>query len=355
MHIDLDYFYAQAEEIRSPELKNKPIAVCMFSGRSEFSGAIATSNYMARALGIKAGMPISIAKQKSKELVLLKADRQYYEQVSDRVMDIIRQKGEKFEQTSIDEAYLDISESVKGSFVDAEKLAKEIKKEVFEKELLTCSIGIGPNKLIAKMASETKKPNGLTVIIPSYVQEFLRTKSISDLQGVGPKTVEELEKQGIKTITQLAKTQLPKLVELFGEKKGKMLHEKANGIDDSIVEEKEQQQYSRIITLKENTSNPQKIFEYLPTISFELEKKCIELRKTFKTISITIISNKLESFTRSKTIEKASQKSEDIIKVSKNLIEEFFSEKPGFVARRFGIGISGLSAPEKQKSILDFK
>jgi DNA polymerase IV (DinB-like DNA polymerase) len=355
MHIDLDYFYAQAEEIRAPELKGKPVAVCIFSGRSEFSGAVATSNYKARALGVKAGMPISIAKQKSKEIVLLKADRQYYEQVSNRIMDIIRQKGEKVEQTSIDEAYLDVSDSVKGSFVDAEKLAKEIKKEVFEKESLTCSIGIGPNKLIAKMASGTKKPDGLTVIIPSHVKEFLRSKSIEDLQGVGPKTVEELEMQGIKTITQLANTPLPKLVELFGEKKGKMLHEKANGIDDSQVEEKEQQQYSRIITLKENTSDPQKILEYLPQMALELEKKCIELKKTFKTISITLISNKLESFTRSRTIEKASQKSEDIIKISKNLVEEFFSEKPGFVARRFGIGISGLALPEKQKSILDFK
>ncbi|MEM4363830.1 MAG: DNA polymerase IV [Candidatus Diapherotrites archaeon] len=354
LHFDLDYFYAQAEEIRRPELKEKPFAVGIFSGRSEFSGAIATSNYKAREFGIKAGIPISFAKKKCESLIVLKADREYYEMLSDRVMEIIREKGEKFEQLSIDEACLEVTETTRGNFAEAEKLGKKIKEEIFEKEKLTCSVGLGPNKLIAKMAADSKKPNGFTSVIPSFVKEFLRSKKISDITGIGPKTIEELEKNGIRTIPELASTPLQKLIEVFGEKKGKVLYERANGIDNDPVLEKEPQQYSRLMTLKENSSNALKIIEESKELAEDLAKKCVESKKTFKVVSIIIVSSSLQVFTKSKTLQKPSQKTEEILVVSKELLESFINLNKNILIRRFGFRISGLEEKKKQPTLFDY-
>src|SRR5579872_2760889 len=167
MCLDLDYFYAQVEEIRNPSLREKPVVICVFSGRSEDSGAVSTSNYVARKLGVKSGIPITFAKKmlsSHPESVFLPMDHDYYELVSDRVMSILRRCGSAYEQASIDEAYLDIGEESRGSFAFARELGQKIKDDIFQKEKLTCSIGIGSNKLLAKMAVDVKKPDGLTVI-----------------------------------------------------------------------------------------------------------------------------------------------------------------------------------------------
>ncbi|MCR4336036.1 MAG: DNA polymerase IV [archaeon] len=354
LHVDFDYFYAQIEELRKPELKGKPVCVCMFSGRTEFSGAVATANYKARELGIHAGMPIAFAKKKSKDLVVLKADREYYSEVSERIMNLMREFSDNFEQVSIDEAYLDVTEKTKSSFVEARKIGEEIKKKIFEEEKLTCSVGIGPNKLIAKMASSVQKPNGLTIIIPAEIKEFLRGKRIKDLHGIGPKTAETLKEKGINTIPQLSKVSVKNLQEWFGENKGVMIHEKSLGKDESEVEEREKQQYSRIKTLKEDTSSISVLYEESKSIAMELSKKVSEKKIYFRTISIILISSKLESLTRSKTIERPTQKEHEILSITKELFEQFFSERKDFVARRFGVKVSGFSEAQKQKSLFEF-
>ncbi len=352
--LDLDYFYAQAEEVRKPELKGKPVAVCMFSGRSEFSGAVATANYEARRLGVHAGMPIAFAKQKSNDLVLLRADREYYTAVSDRIMELLRSHTDRFEQVSIDEAYLDVGERAHGDFGEAEKIAMEIKAGILEGEKLTCSIGIGPNKLVAKMAAGTKKPDGLTIVEPEGVKEFLGTKKIPDLHGVGPKTIEVLEQNGIATIEQLSSTPVARLQEWFGENKGKALHGKALGIDESEVEEKARQQFSRITTLKENTSDPDKLIVEAGKLAGELAERCTGEKVFFRTVSVIVISNKLEDVTRSKTLPAPTQDKNKIIETVAELFKNFFAERPDFIARRFGLRVSGFGEPKKQKGIFEY-
>ncbi len=351
---DLDYFYAQAEEIRKPALKGRPVAVCMFSGRSEFSGAVATANYAARALGVKAGMPIGLAKSKSPDIVLLPADREYYTTVSDRIMEILRSHADKFEQVSIDEAYLDVSERTKGDFAAAQKLAKELREKIFEEEKLTCSIGIGPNKLLSKMAAGVKKPDGLTVVMPKEVGKFLATQDISDLHGVGPKTIGVLSQNGIMAIKDLASAPPLQLQEWFGQNKGLAIHEKARGIDNSEVEGKASRQFSRIATLKENTSSPQKLIEESAKLAQDLCEKAIKEKVFFRTVSIILISNHLEDMTRSKTLPQATQEKEKIMETAEGLFNTFFAEKPEFVCRRFGVRISGFEEPKKQKSIFEY-
>ncbi len=355
IHLDLDYFYVQLEELRKPELKGKPIAVCMFSGRTETSGAVATSNYAARELGVRAGMPIAFAKKAAPNAVFLPADREHYETISERVMDIARESADKFEQAGIDECYLDISAKAHGSYPEAKKIAMELKKRIFREEKLTCSIGIGPNKLIAKMASGVKKPDGLTAIAPAEVNGFLRAKRISDLHGIGEKTAEALAQKGIKTIPQLAQAQVSELQEMFGENRGRVIHEKASGVDEGEVEEREKQQFSRIVTLKEDTSSPEKLSPESIKLAEGLCQKAKDRKVSFRTVSIILISNKLETVTRSKTLALPSQAKEEILKTSSELFATFFSENSAFVARRFGLRISNFEEPRKQKSIFEFR
>src|SRR5579864_952021 len=167
--VDLDYFYAQCEEVRDPSIRGKPVVICVFSGRTKESGAVSTANYVARGLGVKSGMPIALAKkilQKDPESVFLPMDIEYYGEVSDRIMELIRSHGDKFEQASIDEAYLDVTNLSHSNYQEAGVIGRKIKTEISAKEGLTCSIGIAPNKLMAKMAVDSKKPDGFAMILP---------------------------------------------------------------------------------------------------------------------------------------------------------------------------------------------
>ena len=152
MHIDLDSFYASIEEVRNPSIKGKPIVICVYSGRTENSGAVSTSNYSARKLGIKSGMPIILAKRiaMNKEVVFLPVDIEYYKEVSDSIMNLIEEESDILEQVSIDEAYIDVTEKTSGNWNKAIQVANTIKQKILSQEGLTASIGIASNKFVAK-------------------------------------------------------------------------------------------------------------------------------------------------------------------------------------------------------------
>src|SRR3989344_870851 len=231
MHIDFDYFYAQVEEVER-KVKDRPVVVCMFSGRTAESGAVATANYLARKYGVGAGIPIFQAKAKLKgtDALFLPANHQLYAEKSFAIMQLLEKFTDKLEPASIDEAFLDVSEKCDGDYKKAEKLVKEIKKAIYEKFKLTCSIGIAPNKLVAKIASDFRKPDGLTIVIPEKVKTFLRPLPARKLYGIGPKTDSVLNSLGIKTIGDIADAKKEKLAGIFGAW-GYRMHEYANGID----------------------------------------------------------------------------------------------------------------------------
>ena len=194
MLVDLDYFYAQCEEIRNPTIKNKPVVVCVFSGRTKDSGVVSTANYVARKYGVYSGISILLAKKKLKDVdaVFLPVDTEFYKEISDKIMVTLRIHADRFEQVGIDEAYMDVTKRIKTNYSAAKELAEIIKHEVFILQKLTCSIGIGPNKLVAKIAADIKKPDGLTMVRPGGVRSFLSPLSVRSLVGVGKKT----EKKG---------------------------------------------------------------------------------------------------------------------------------------------------------------
>lgn len=236
-HIDMDAFFAAIEERNNPHLKGKPIVVGADPKEGRGRGVVSTANYEARKYGIHSAMPISQAWRLCPQAVFLPVDFPLYLAVSREIREALRGFGYPVEQASIDEFYLDAT--ALGSWEKAGELAKEIKEKVFAKEKLTSTIGIGPNKLIAKIASERKKPDGLTVVPAEKVSEFLSPLEVLVLPGVGPKTVALLESRGITLIEDLRKIPKDELTRWFG-RWGEDIFEKAHGRDERPVGEEEE-------------------------------------------------------------------------------------------------------------------
>ena len=280
MLADLDYFFAQCEELRNPALKQKPVVIGMYSGRTEDSGAVSTANYVARKYGVKSGIPLFLAKKKLErtEAVFLPVDYDYYEKVSNRIMQILRKFADSFEQVGIDEAYLEVTQRLQGEFDSAKDLVRRMKEEVKTQEGFTFSVGIGPNKLVAKIAADNQKPDGLTIIAPEEVKLFLSPLPVDRLLGVGKKTTARMTALRIKTISDLANYDVQRLVELFGKTLGIYFHNAANGVDNEPVKETGgAESASRISTLKENTRESSACAgEDKPTDRGNLQGACAE-------------------------------------------------------------------------------
>jgi DNA polymerase IV (DinB-like DNA polymerase) len=355
--VDLDYFFAQCEELRNPSIKDKPVVICVYSGRSEDSGVVSTANYVARNYGVRSGMPIFLAKKKlaSIEAIFLPVDFTLYDEISKKVMDTLRSFADRFEQAGIDEAYLDVTERIDGNFERAGKLAGEIKNEMRIRQGLTCSIGVGPNKLVAKIAADSKKPDGLTVVEPEQVESFLSPLPVNRLVGVGAKTKERMQTLGINTIFDLANYDVQKLIAVFGRTSATYFHNASLGRDDEPVAERgEAEAISRIATLRQDSHDLTYVLEKTGNLCQEIHLVIVQGRMTFKTVGIIVITTDMSIHTRSKTLETATNDPDIMKKTVKELLERFLNEN-GMEARRVGVKVSNLIREEKyQKQLTSF-
>jgi DNA polymerase IV (DinB-like DNA polymerase) len=259
LFVDLDYFYAQVEEVINPSLRGKPVAVCVFSGRNEDSGAVATSNYEARKLGIKAGIPIAMAKRLSNDVILLPMRKDLYKGISDKIMGYLSTLGTT-EVASIDEAYVDLGEI---TLEEAFKLAKEVKERIFKDHGLKVSIGVASNKVFAKVACEMGKPDGL-VVLDDEKEEKLRSEiEVSEIPGIGPVLREKLNELGVNKLGDMKNLDEYKLRKVIGEAKAQYLISLANGTYDEPVKVRQRKHQGRYVTLKRNTRDPNEIKPYL--------------------------------------------------------------------------------------------
>lgn len=356
MLVDLDYFYAQIEERRNPSIREKPVVVCVYSGRTEDSGVVSTANYIARGYGVKSGIPIALAKRRLKgvDVVFLPVDHDFYKAVSDRIMTILRGYADGFEQVGIDEAYLDVTGRAK-TFEGAKGLAWRIKGDVMVQEGLTCSIGIGPNKVVAKIAADVRKPDGLTVVRAEEVKGFLSKLPVDRLLGVGKKTAERLETLGVKTIGDLANYGVQRLVECFGNSLGAYLHNASNGVDDEPVRERgEAESISRIATLKEDTLDLGVITEKTDRLCQEVHERLMQRGLSFKSVGIVAVMKDLSIRTRSKTFESPTDEMAVLRGAVKELFEKFL-EGSKVEVRRVGVRVSGLvRGREGQRRLTSF-
>ena len=355
-HLDLDYFYAQVEEVENPTLKQKPVIVCVFSGRTEDSGVVGTANYIARDFGVHSGMPIMLAKKKlaGKEPAIIKMDHEKYEIVSGRIMEELERQVDLLEQTGIDEAFFDVTTSSGTDFEKARKTAESIKESLLMSERLTCSIGLGRSKVVAKLASDLSKPGGLTVVAPETTEAFLSPLLVSRLYGVGPKTSATLEEMGIRTIGELARADPSRLEGRLGARFGGYLLAAATGTDpDPVVAGLEPTQFSRIVTLKRDTKDPREAYSQLSEGIEYVHGKLLASSKSSKTITAIGILTDLSTKTKSKTFETPIDDL-TVIKASTQLLLEELSRTVELGFRRVGVRVSGLERVEDQTSLSDF-
>lgn len=285
MHLDMDAFFAQIEERENPRFKGKPLVVGADPKEGKGRGVVSTANYEARKYGIRSALPISQAFKLCPEAVFLPPNILFYEKVSERIMEILKKFSPVFEISSLDEAFLDLS--FVGSFSKAEDLAKKIKKEIFEKEKLICTIGIGSNKVIAKMATNKAKPDGLLAVSLKETEKFLDPLPIREIPGVGPKTEEKLKALNVETVKDLKDVSKKDLERIFG-KNGLGVYEIARGRnDDPVCQREEAKSLSRSFTFEKDTREADIIFSAFERMTKEIFSEAEKESLPFRTLWVT--------------------------------------------------------------------
>jgi DNA polymerase IV (DinB-like DNA polymerase) len=348
-HMDMDHFYTAVEERERPEYKGKPVVVGADPKEGKGRGVVSTSNYEARKADVRSGIPISRAWKLCPEAIYLPPNFPLYIKVSNEIMEITRKYADKFEQWGLDEAFLDVSARVK-NYSKAEVLAKQLKREIKEKEHLTCSIGVGPNKLIAKTASDYQKPDGLTIVKENEAEAFLAPLPVRKLLWVGRKTESKLRKIGINTIGDLARYDPKLLAEAFGVM-GTQMHLMARGIDRSEVEARnEVKSISHETTFEEDTDDAEAVIKALDALGAEVSKEVTAQKLFFKTITIKVRYENFETHTRSKTLPFITNRLKDLQKMARQLLNDYL--KRDRKIRLIGVRVSNFVKGKKQKTLV---
>jgi DNA polymerase IV (archaeal DinB-like DNA polymerase) len=345
----MDHFYTAVEERERPEIKGAPVIVGSDPKEGKGRGVVSTSNYEARKSGVRSGMPISMAWRLCPRAVYLPPNFPLYIRVSGEIMEIVRKYAGKFEQWGIDEAFLDVSGKVE-DWAGAEVLARQIKQEIKEKEGITASVGVGPNKLVAKVASDFQKPDGLTLVKETEVEDFLAPLPVRKLLWVGRKTEAKLKELGINTIGDLARYDASALTSMFGVM-GMQMHLMAKGVDRSEVEERVGvKSVSHETTFEEDTANSTAIFQALDALCEDVLKETVDQHLLFKTVTIKIRYQGFETHTRSKTLPFLTNRLRDLQKTANELL--FANLQKDRKVRLIGVRVSSLVSGAKQRTLV---
>jgi len=331
----MDAFFAAVEQKRNPELVGKPVVIGG-SGDPTKRGVVSTASYEARKYGIHSAMPLRVAYRFCPDCIFLPVGYDEYMRVSEKIKTILRGFTHLIEDVGIDEAYLDITD------VDMkpEEIAKIIKERIRQEVGLTCSIGIGPNKLLAKIASDMKKPDGLTIISTSDVERLIWPLPVRKLLGIGPKTEKRLQDMGINTIGELASIQLKKLKDYFGESYGHYLYEASRGIDESpVLTHWEPKSMSRETTFQIDTDKWNTIAKNLAELTKDVVDTLKESGYKARTVIIKIRFSDFETHTRAKTLEDFTDSLEAIRKAA---FEAFGRIELKKKVRLIGVRVSSL-------------
>ncbi len=333
LHIDMDAFYASVEQLDNPWLRGK----CVMVGGSSRRGVVSAASYEARKLGIHSAMPVFQAREKCPDGIFVPPRMERYKEVSQKIMAILREITPLVEVVSIDEAYLDISANSR-LHGDPEKVALEIKAEIKQSVQLTCSVGVAPNKFLAKVASDMNKPDGLTVIRPADVAQFIETLPIQKVPGVGQKTMQLLELIGIKTLGDVKKFPEKMLMDRLG-KFGHRLMELASGQDPSTVTPwTMHKSVSSERTLAEDTRDKNLLNKYLLEQSEEVARQLRKANVKARTVTLKLKHADFRSVTRSRTVAMPTQSSKTIYQHAEKLLQDYkLTQK----IRLIGVGVSG--------------
>lgn len=313
LHVDMDAFFASVEQLDNKSLKGKPVIVGGVSER----GVVSTCSYEARKYGIHSAMPIFIARKLCPHGIYVRTRMFRYKEVSRKVFDILREVTEVIEPLSIDEAYLDITNS---RFKSGMEAAKYIKYRVFKEVGLTISIGISYNKFLAKLASDWNKPNGIKIITKDMIPNILLPFPISKIHGLGKKSAEKLNNIGIYTVKDLYDMPKEFYIEYLG-KYGLEIYDRIRGIDTREVEvERDRKSYGRERTLKSDTNDKDELLQYLMDFSKEISEQLVRLNIEGKTITVKYKTESFQSHTRSKTLNFYTNNFNDIYRICEEIL-----------------------------------
>lgn len=328
IHLDMDAFFASVEMRDNPKLRNVPMAV---GGASDRRGVLATANYEARKFGVRSAMPTSQAMKLCPKLVLVKPNFQKYSEASEQIFEIFQGYTDLVEGLSLDEAFLDVTNS-KDCHGSATLIAKEIRREIFEQTGLTASAGIAPNKLIAKLASDVNKPNGIFTVAPHQISGFIETMPVERIWGVGKVTAGRMHELGIKTCLHLQQLSCQDLIHHFG-KFGEVLYYFCRGQDDREVEtDYERKSLGTEETFSQDISELSTMKSHVARLAQELSETLEQYQdKTIKNIHLKI---KYFDFKQTTIERQLPITEENFIK----LLEERWSQNPHPV-RLLGVGV----------------
>ncbi|MGD9319520.1 MAG: DNA polymerase IV [Desulfobacteraceae bacterium] len=334
LHIDMDAFYASVEQMDNPALKGRPVIVGGTSNR----GVVSAASYEAREFGVRSAMPIFKAKQRCPDGVYLPVRMNRYQEVSRQVMEILKRFSPLVEQVSIDEAYMDIS-GVDKLLGLPRDIGLELKRRIKETTSLTCSIGIAPNKFLAKVASDLDKPDGLTIIPPEKVPQFIQRLPIGKVPGVGKKAVQTLHKMRVVTLGDVRQLRERALFEKTG-KFGERLFRLSRGIDETpVVPHMASKSISSEKTLSVNTNDQEILKKKLMTQSEMVGKRAREKGVKGMTVTLKLKRADFTQMTRRVTLEEVTNSTNTIYEQGLKLLAQV---KASTKFRLIGIGLSNL-------------
>lgn len=346
LHVDMDAFYASVEALKDPSLAGKPVIVGGLGGR----GVVTSASYEARAFGVHSAMPIMRAKRLCPHAVYLSNDFESYSYYSKRIREVFESFTPLVEPLSLDEAFLDISGSVR-LFGAPERIALRVKEAVAGIGL-ACTVGVAPNKFLAKLASDAAKPDGLLVVPADDVGSFLHPLPVDALWGVGATTGDSLRRLGLKTVGDLARMPRSTLERAVGEAMGGHLHLLANGIDDrTVVPEESPKQVGSEETFARDLDAEEEIFREVLRLADRTSARLRAKGLCGRTVTLKVRWANFSTITRSKTLDHELATGPEIYGVAKALFQRLGPQRPR--VRLLGVSVGGLATgpPRRQMSL----
>ena len=355
-HVDVDCFYAACERLREPVLEGEPVVVGMGYEAGESHGAVATASYEAREYGVESAMPISEALERLPRRataddpadtgVYRPVDMAYYESVSADGRAVLADAAETVRHVSIDEAYLDCGDL---AWSEAAAFGRQLKADVEDAAGVVASVGIAPNMATAKLASDADKPDGLVVVPPGEVREFLAPLDVADLHGVGPVTARELRGMGFETAGDVATADGTELTEAFGER-GRAIHAQARGRDDREVEPQGRpKSVSSESAFVQETDAPAEKRKKVRALAGEVAERAAVKGALYRTIGIKVVEPPFEVNTRARSLSGPVEDPDLVEAVALELLGEFAET----TVRKLGVRVSNLSFDDRDQASLD--
>ncbi|MBT3094055.1 MAG: DNA polymerase IV [Candidatus Thiodiazotropha sp. (ex Lucina pensylvanica)] len=337
MHIDLDAFFASIEQRDHPEYQGRPLVVGAKPGKR---GVVATCSYEARRYGVRSAMPISEAVRRlPPETVYLRPSMTRYGEVSRQIMQALEGISPAVEKVSVDEAFLDIS-GMQRLIGPPEVIGRRAKSVILEGVGLTASVGIGPNRLIAKLASDFRKPDGLTIVLADQVQAFLDPQPLTVLRGLGAKSAPVLQRIGLRTVADVRRLSLLELRRHLGDLAGTKIHEQAHGIaSDRVHLDSERKSISKETTFNEDITDPEIVRDTLHWAAQEVGYIARQEGRRGSIVSVKIRFQGFETHTRSRTLTTPTSTDKEIFQQAWELYQS--EQWAGRPVRLVGLGVSG--------------